>query len=65
MRTRYVVRTVIERVTVKIERSTRERLKEFGRKGETYDTILNRLMDHEEERGEGSGGVARSTGGGG
>jgi len=46
------VRTVIERVTVKIGRSTRERLKEFGRKGETYDTILNRLMDHEEERRE-------------
>jgi len=48
MRTWYVVRDMEERVTVKIGRSTRERLKEFGRKGETYDEILNRLMDHEE-----------------
>lgn len=44
------MRTVLETVNMKVRRPTRERLKEFGRKGETYDTILNRLMDHEEKR---------------
>ena len=42
--------SMAETVNMKLRRPTRERLKEFGRKGETYDTILNRLMDHEEER---------------
>jgi hypothetical protein len=31
--------------TISIKRSTKERLMEFGRKGETYDDILNRVMD--------------------
>ena len=41
-----------DRVVMKVERATRERLKTFGQKGETYNTILNRLMDREEERRE-------------
>lgn len=37
-------------VNLKIKRPTRERLKEFGRYKDSYDDILNRLMDHEEEK---------------
>ena len=47
-----MVYDMTDRVVMKVERSTRERLKTFGQKGETYDTILNRLMDHEEKRRE-------------
>lgn len=42
-----------ETVNMKLRRATRERLKEFGRYGDTYDDILNRLMDHEEEKPDG------------
>ncbi|HEV8360138.1 MAG TPA: hypothetical protein VGR28_06760 [Candidatus Thermoplasmatota archaeon] len=31
--------------TIPLRKATRDRLKDFGGKGETYDTILNRLMD--------------------
>jgi len=34
-----------EGVTIKIMKETRERLKALGRKGETYDDIVNRLLD--------------------
>jgi hypothetical protein len=30
--------------TIPIEKETRERLRSFGRKGETYDQVLQRLM---------------------
>ncbi len=30
--------------TILVEKETRERLRSFGRKGETYDQILRRLM---------------------
>lgn len=30
--------------TIPIEKETRERLRSFGRKGETYDQVLRRLM---------------------
>lgn len=32
--------------TVQLDEETRERLKKFGKKGETYDEILNRMMDY-------------------
>lgn len=32
-------------VTLKILPETRDRLKELGKKGETYDSILSKLMD--------------------
>ena len=38
---------------MKVRRATRERLKKFGQYGDTYDDILNRLMDHEEEKKDG------------
>jgi hypothetical protein len=31
--------------TIPLRKATRDRLKQFGGKGETYDIILNRLMD--------------------
>lgn len=37
--------------TIPLEKETRERLRSFGRKGETYDQVLRRLMsvaEHEE-----------------
>ncbi len=30
--------------TIPVEKETRERLRSFGRKGETYDQILKRLI---------------------
>lgn len=35
--------------TIPIEKDTRDRLKRFGSKDETYDEILDRLMDYLEE----------------
>ena len=45
-----------EYVSLFIKRSTRERLKSIGRKGDTYDDVINVLIDYyvksrkEEER---------------
>lgn len=33
------------RTTINIREETRERLKSYGRKGETYDNLLNKLLD--------------------
>ena len=38
--------TVIQLRTV-----TRERLKELGKKGESYDTIINRILDERDNSG--------------
>ena len=35
-----------DRTTVELKKETRLRLKENGKKTETYDDILNRLLDH-------------------
>lgn len=35
--------------TIQIHKETRENLKKFGHKGETYDDIIERLMDYCEE----------------
>lgn len=32
-------------MTIRIRASTREKLKAIGRKGETYDDIINRLIE--------------------
>lgn len=34
-----------ESTTISLAKNVRDRLKTFGIKGETYDTILTRLMD--------------------
>lgn len=36
---------ISEGVTIKILHETRERLKEIGKKSETYDAIINRLIE--------------------
>ena len=36
--------------TIKIAPETRDRLKALGTKGETYDALLNRLMDEIQPR---------------
>lgn len=35
----------MEVTTIKVRPETRERLKALGTKGETYDALLNRLLD--------------------
>ena len=37
--------------TIPVERETRERLRSFGKKGETYDQILRRLLSLAEYEG--------------
>jgi len=39
-------------VTIAIERSTRKKLKGLGKKDETYDKIINRLIEVFENKGE-------------
>jgi hypothetical protein len=36
--------------TIPLSKPTRDRLRRVGRKGETYDALLNRLMDVYEDR---------------
>ncbi len=38
--------------TIQVRPETRERLKELGKKGDTYDEIINRLIDFWLERSE-------------
>ena len=33
--------------TLQVKSETRDRLKSIGKKGESYDTIINRLLDTE------------------
>ncbi len=35
--------------TIQVKTETREKLKRFGHKGESYDNIIERLMDYLEE----------------
>jgi predicted CopG family antitoxin len=35
--------------TIIVQRSTRERLKQVGRKGESYDDLINALLDMKKE----------------
>jgi predicted CopG family antitoxin len=34
-----------EKTTIEISKETREQLKELGKKGETYDSIIRRLIE--------------------
>ena len=38
--------------TIRVTKETRDRLKAYGRKGEPYDAILNRMMDVWDAEGE-------------
>ncbi len=35
----------MEQTTIQISKATRERLKEVGRKGQTYDEIIEKLLE--------------------
>ncbi len=35
--------------TIQVKKDTREKLKKFGHKGESYDDIIKRLMEYCEE----------------
>jgi hypothetical protein len=39
------LQTELAKTTILIEKSTRERLSSVGKHGETYDNIINRIMD--------------------
>jgi hypothetical protein len=34
-----------EMTSIKVKKATRDRLSDFGKKSETYDDVLNKLMD--------------------
>jgi hypothetical protein len=36
----------VSRTTIPLTKDTRDRLKALGSKGETYDELVNRLIDH-------------------
>ena len=41
---------VEETCVIRLKRRTRERLRGFGKKGDTYDDIITKLMDETEKR---------------
>jgi predicted CopG family antitoxin len=51
-----VVVVMVIMVTINVERETHEKLKEIGKKGESYDAIIQRLIKDMEriERGRGT-----------
>lgn len=40
----------MQKTTISIEMITRDRLKDIGKKGESYDEIINRLIDESEKQ---------------
>ena len=40
--------------TLQVRTETRDRLKSIGMKGESYDTIINRILDKESSKGHDS-----------
>jgi len=39
------------RTTIELSKETRDKLKELGKKGETYDSIIRRLIELAKQRG--------------
>lgn len=39
-----------EITTIPLKKKTRDQLKKFGHKGETYDTVINKLMSIAEQQ---------------
>jgi len=39
----------MEKKTIKINSSTHKRLEQYGKFGDTFDSIINRLLDEKEE----------------
>jgi len=42
----------MQKTTISIEMVTKDRLKDIGKKGETYDEIINRLVDEHNRKSE-------------
>jgi hypothetical protein len=42
-------KTIMAKTSIQIEDTTRDKLKEIGKKGESYDTIIIRLLDEHKE----------------
>jgi len=43
----------LEKTTIQVSKTTKERLRKLGVKGESWDTVLNRLLDIAEKKGKG------------
>jgi hypothetical protein len=39
-----MLRTVLAKTSIQVEEETRDKLKDIGKKGESYDAIINRLL---------------------
>jgi hypothetical protein len=39
-----------DKTTMKVEKSTRDRLADLGKKGESFDTIINRVLDEYQKK---------------
>jgi hypothetical protein len=39
-----MLKTILAKTTIQVEEETREKLKNIGKKGESYDDIINRLL---------------------
>jgi hypothetical protein len=48
MTTDETIETLMTKTTVKIEMTTRDRLAMLGRKNDSFDTIINKLLDEHE-----------------
>ena len=43
-----IIVTKIKNVTITISRATHERIKSHGKMGQTFDTLINQILDHYE-----------------
>jgi len=39
-----MLKTVLAKTSIQVEEGTRNKLKDIGKKGESYDAIINRLL---------------------
>jgi hypothetical protein len=39
-----MLKTVLAKTSIQVEEETRDKLKDIGKKGESYDAIINRLL---------------------
>lgn len=48
MNTNETIESAMPKTTVKIEMTTRDRLAQLGRKNDSFDAIINKLLDEHE-----------------
>lgn len=49
----YLLFSMTSETSIPLDKDTRDRLRTYGQKGETYVVILNRLMDDKNKRSDG------------